>query len=237
MDFAYLNEVFKSLLNGLGITLLIFSVTLISSIFLGLIGAMLKKISIRTFFFLERRNRILNIISRFNPLKLVLDLYTWVVRGTPLLLQLFFVLYGLPIIFGGLFLMDRMTAAILTFVINYTAYFIEIFRGGMNTISKGQFEACEVLGLSRIQAYSKVILPQTFKKVIPSITNEAITLVKDTALVASVAIADLLKCAKDLVNHSFRLEAYFVAAVIYLFFSYIIVFIFKKIEKKYAYYR
>ena len=121
-------------------------------------------------------------------------------------------------------------------MVNYTAYFIEIFRGGMESISKGQFEACKVLSMNKFEMYYFVILPQTFKKTIPAITNEAINLIKDTALMASLAIADVLMIAKEEVNHAFRFEAYFVAAIVYLVLTYVIVFIFKKIEKKNAFY-
>ena len=227
---TYIREVMVNILKGGEVTLIVFALTLISSIPLGMLGAILKRTNIRPFKSFTKKK----FINNFNPLCFILDIYTWVIRGTPLLLQLFFVLYGLPIIFKISF--DRFTAALITFIINYTAYFIEIFRGGMNAISKGQFEACKVLSFTKSQMYLNVILPQTFKKTLPSITNEAINLIKDTALMASIAIADILMIAKEEVNHTFRFEAYFVAAIIYLFLTYFIVFIFKKIEKRYAFY-
>lgn len=214
---AYLRSIAGYLLNGTKITLLVFACTWVFSIPLGLMGAVMKK-------------------SKWKPLVFLLDIYTWVIRGTPLLLQLFFVIYGLPILFGSAFLMDELTGAIVTFIINYTAYFIEIFRGGINSIHKSQFEAAQVLGLSKWQTYFKIILPQTLKKTLPSITNETITLIKDTALVSAVAVADLMRNTKEKVAFDFRVDAYVLAAAIYLFFTFVVVQIFRKIERKNSFY-
>lgn len=225
---AYISEVIKALLEGTKNTIIIFVVTLLFSLPLGLMGCLFKKVKFTPF------RKIKN--CKFNPLKFILDIYTWVIRGTPLLLQLFVVYFGLPIIFGEKFSLAALPAACITFVINYAAYFIEIFRGGLETINKGQFDACYVLGMSKVQTYIRIIIPQTIKKVLPSITNEAITLVKDTALASVITVADLLFYTKQKVSLDFRMDAYFVAAIIYLLFSLIIVFIFRKIEKKYSYY-
>lgn len=225
---AYISEVIKALLEGTKNTIIIFVVTLLFSLPLGLMGCLFKKVKFTPF------KKIKN--CKFNPLKFILDIYTWVIRGTPLLLQLFVVYFGLPIIFGEKFSLAALPAACITFVINYAAYFIEIFRGGLETINKGQFDACYVLGMSKVQTYIRIIIPQTIKKVLPSITNEAITLVKDTALASVITVADLLFYTKQKVSLDFRMDAYFVAAIIYLIFSLIIVFIFRKIEKKYSYY-
>lgn len=225
---AYISEVIKALLEGTKNTIIIFVVTLLFSLPLGLMGCLFKKVKFTPF------RKIKN--CKFNPLKFILDIYTWVIRGTPLLLQLFVVYFGLPIIFGEKFSLAALPAACITFVINYAAYFIEIFRGGLETINKGQFDACYVLGMSKVQTYIRIIIPQTIKKVLPSITNEAITLVKDTALASVITVADLLFYTKQKVSLDFRMDAYFVAAIIYLVFSLIIVFIFRKIEKKYSYY-
>ena len=207
----------KTLLEGVKVTITIFSLTLVLSLPLGLILAFARK-------------------SKFKVISKIIGIYTWIVRGTPLLLQLFFVLYGLPIIFGSSYTFSRMESAILTFVINYTAYFVEIFRGGIESVSEGQYPAGKVLGLSSFQIKRYIIAPQAIKKVLPTITNEAITLIKDTSLVASIAIYDILKYAKDAVGHDVRFEPYIVAAIFYLFLSYIVVKIFEKIEKKYAFY-
>lgn len=216
MDYFLL--IINNLLEGTKVTLTVFALTWLFSIPLGLLLAMLRNF---------------NIIG----LAKIIDLYTWLIRGTPLLLQLFFVVYGLPILFGEFFLIPELLGAILTFIINYTAYFIEIFRGGMNAIPKNQYEASQVLSLNKKQTFLYVILPQTIKKTLPSIANETITLIKDTALVSAVAISDLMRNTKDQVARDFRVEAYFLAAIIYLILTYVIVYIFKKIEKKKAYYR
>ncbi len=209
---SYYLDVLNYLLEGSKTTLLVFSFTLLS-IPLGLLLAVFRKLS-------------------FKPIQKLIDLYTWVIRGTPLLLQLFFFVYGLPILFGSFFLFDEIYGAIFTFIINYTAYFIEIFRGGMNSIQKSQYDASKSLSLNPYQTYRHIIIPQTLHKTMPSVVNELITLVKDTALVSAVAISDILRNTRELVNRDFRVESYFVAALIYLFFTYIIVFIFRKIEKK-----
>lgn len=208
----YIIEVLLYLLQGSKTTLLVFSMTLLS-IPLGLLLAVIRKLN-------------LPFVNR------VIDLYTWVIRGTPLLLQIFFVVYGLPILFGSFFLFDEMFGAILTFIINYTAYFIEIFRGGMNAIPKSQYDASKALSLNPYQMYRHVIIPQTLHKTLPSIANEMITLVKDTALVSAVAISDILRNTRETVSQDFRVEAYFVAAILYLMMTYVIVFIFRRIEKK-----
>ena len=213
----YIRDISFYLLEGTRVTILVFAFTLAFSLPLGLLGALLKRTGIK-------------------PLVWLLDGYTWVIRGTPLLLQLFFVVYGLPILLGQFFLIDELVGAIITFIINYTAYFIEIFRGGMNSIHKSQYEASQSLSLSPLQSFLYVIFPQTIKKTLPSITNETITLVKDTALVSAVAISDLLRNTKEVVVRDFRVEAYLVAAIIYLLMTYVIVFIFRKIEKRHAHY-
>jgi len=208
----YIIEVLLYLLQGSKTTLLVFSMTLLS-IPLGLFIAVIRKLNIP-------------MVSR------IIDLYTWVIRGTPLLLQIFFVVYGLPILFGSIFLIDEIYGAVLTFIINYTAYFIEIFRGGMNAIPKSQYDASKALSLNPYQMYRYVILPQTIHKTLPSIANEMITLVKDTALVSAVAISDILRNTRETVSRDFRVEAYFIAAILYLIFTYVIVYIFKRIEKR-----
>ncbi len=208
----YIIEVLLYLLQGSKTTLLVFSMTLLS-IPLGLFIAVIRKLNIP-------------LVSK------IIDLYTWVIRGTPLLLQIFFVVYGVPILFGSIFLIDEIYGAVLTFIINYTAYFVEIFRGGMNAIPKSQYDASKALSLNPYQMYRYVILPQTIHKTLPSIANEMITLVKDTALVSAVAISDILRNTRETVSRDFRVEAYFIAAILYLIFTYVIVFIFKRIEKR-----
>ena len=204
-------------------------VTLLFSLPLGLVGCLLKKVKFTPFIKLKN--------CKFNPLKFILDIYTWVIRGTPLLLQLFVVYFGLPIVFGEKFSLGALPAACITFVINYAAYFIEIFRGGLETINKGQFSACYVLGMNKFQTYTRIIIPQTIKKVLPSITNEAITLVKDTSLAFTLAVAEMFTLAKQLVAAESSMIPLAVAGIFYYIFNLVVALTFEYIEKKLSYYR
>ena len=136
--------------------------------------------------------------SRFKPLSFLCKIYVWIFRGTPLMLQLWFFYFFFPFNFGITF--DALTTAVLTYVLNYAAYFAEIYRGGINSIDRGQYEAAHALGLSRKQTMFDIILPQTMKAILPPVVNEAITLVKDTALVSSLAVVDLMKATNSAVN-------------------------------------
>ena len=167
----YVLEVLPSLLDGAKMTLQIFCWTLIGSLPLGLIVG-------------------LALISRFRLLKAILRFYVWLMRGTPLLLQLIFVFYGLPLV--GLTL-GRFDAALFAFILNYTAYFAEIFRGGLQSIDKGQYESAKVLRLTYWQTIRKIVTPQVVKIVLPSIGNEVFNLVKDSSLVYVIGIGDLLR--------------------------------------------
>lgn len=164
--------------------------------------------------------------------------YVFLMRGTPLMLQLFFFYFGLPNIpFIGQFLtMERFTAACVTFILNYAAYFCEIFRGGLLSIDKGQYEAASVLGLTKWQTTVRVVLPQMFKVVLPPVSNEAITLVKDTALVTAIGISDLLHITKSLVNGTGgNVTPFFVAAVFYLLVTFGLTKLFQYLEKKFMF--
>ncbi len=172
-------------------------------------------------------------ISKFKFLRTILGFYTWVFRGTPLLLQLFFAYYGLPVI--GITL-QPFPAAVLTFIINYGAYFTEIFRAGIDSIDKGQYEAAQVLGLNYRQTMTRIIIPQTVKRVLPPTSNEAINLVKDSALVAAIGLGDLLRAAKVAVTRDFSIVPFIIAAVFYLLISSVIVTVFRKLEQKYSVY-
>lgn len=156
-------------------------------------------------------------------------------RGTPLLLQLYFIYYGLPFIPGmkNVIVLDRLPAAMLAFVLNYSAYFCEIFRGGMLSIDPGQYEAARVLGFSKKQTLLQIILPQMLRVSLPSIANEAITLVKDTALVTVIGVTEILYFAKATVNRQANFTAYAVAALFYLFFNYLMTKLFDYLERKY----
>lgn len=172
-------------------------------------------------------------ISSVKPLRVVLSLYTWAFRGTPLLLQLFFTYFGLPVM--GIRL-EPLTAASIAFTVNYAAYLAEIFRAGIESIDKGQFEAAKALGMSYGQTMVKIIIPQAVRNVIPAVCNESINLIKDTALVAAIGIGDLLRAAKEIVTRDFTITPFMIAAVIYLFITSIIVTVFRNIEKKYSVY-
>lgn len=210
----YIIDVSRFMLSGSIITLKLYLVTIVFSIPLGIIFAIAK-------------------ISKFKILRFVLGLYTWVFRGTPLLLQLFFFYFGLPV-FG--IILSPFTAAALTFVINYSAYLTEIFRAGIESIPKGQYEAAHCLGMTYKQTMLRIILPQTVKRVLPPLSNEAITLVKDTALVAAIGMGDLLRAAKQVVTRDFDVTPFILAAVFYLLFTSVIVTLFKKLEEKYSVY-
>ncbi len=214
MDYIWESALY--ILRGCSVTFKLFFITLLFSLPLGFLGALAKA-------------------SRFPVLRGILEFYTSVARGTPLLLQIFFVYYGLPVFFPALRL-ERFSAAALTFVLNYAAYFIEIFRGGIQSIDRGQYEAARVLGMSYRQTMIRIILPQMVKRVLPPVSNEAITLVKDTALVVVLGIGDILRNSKEIVARDFTLSPFVVAGLIYLIMNYGVVLIFKRLEKHYAVY-
>ena len=158
-------------------------------------------------------------------------------RGTPLMLQLFFFYYGLPFIpvIGKFMVMGRFTAGCVAFVFNYAAYFCEIFRGGLLSVDIGQYEASRVLGISKWHMTTRIIIPQMIKVVLPAVSNETITLIKDTALVASIGITDLLHYTKSLVNSSANVFPFFIAAAFYLIMTFVLTKVFNWLEKKFAY--
>jgi amine acid ABC transporter, permease protein, 3-TM region, His/Glu/Gln/Arg/opine family len=202
------------ILKGSLISLKLFIIVAIFSVPLGIFAAMGK-------------------ISNIKPLKTVLGLYTWMFRGTPLLLQLFFAYFGLPVI--GIRL-EPLTAASLAFTVNYGAYLAETFRAGIESVDKGQFEAAKALGMNYRQTMIQIILPQAARNVLPPVCSEAINLIKDTALVASIGVGDLLRASKEVVTRDFTITPFIIAAVIYLFISSLLVLMFRKLEKKYSAY-
>lgn len=206
------------LLKGIGFTLTLFAVTIITSIPLGLGLTYLSN-------------------SRFTVLRALMRSYVFVMRGTPLMLQLFFFYFGLPFLpfVGKYLLMDRFPAACLTFALNYAAYFCEIFRGGLMSVDIGQYEAARVLGLNSIQTTFRIIIPQMVKVVLPSVANEAITLVKDTALASVIGITDLLHFTRSLVNSRADVTPFFIAAVFYLVFTLALTNLFSFLEKKFRF--
>jgi len=155
-------------------------------------------------------------VSKVKPLSKLLYAYTWVFRGTPLMLQIFFVYYGLPT-FGIRF--NSFTAASLALVINYAAYLAEIFRAGIQSIDIGQYEAAKALGMTYGQTMRRIILPQTIKRVLPPVSNEFISLIKDTALVSVIGMGELLRAAKQVVTRDFNVTAFIIAAILYLLYD------------------
>ena len=211
----YILKLIPAMLSGLEITLSIFSLTLLFSIPLGILVAVGR-------------------LSKLKPLVKVIEFYIWVMRGTPLLLQIIFIYFGLPII-GITF--ERFPAALIAFILNYTAYFGEIFRGGIASIDKGQYEAAKVLGFTSAQTFIRIILPQMIKIVLPSVGNEVITLVKDTALVYVVGLGELLRSGKIASNRDASLVPLVMVGVFYLTLTWILTKLFQRIEKRYAYYQ
>ena len=212
MDLSYITLLMPALMQGLWQTLKIFALTLIFSLPLGLVFT-------------------LGSISRVLPLRWLARAYIWIFRGTPLMLQLFFVYYGLP--FLGL-TFDRFPAAVLTFVLNYAAYFAEIYRGGIQSIDRGQHEAAKTLGFTPWQTMRLIIIPQTVSRVIPPVCNETITLVKDTALVTAIGVGELLKAAQGAVNRDVNITAYVVAALIYLAITFVMTMAYERLEKYFS---
>ena len=172
--------------------------------------------------------------SRFKPLSFLCKVYVWIFRGTPLLLQLFFFYFFFPLKLGVK--ISAFTAVVLTYVLNYAAYFAEIYRGGINSIDRGQYEAAHALGLSRGQTMRDIILPQTMKAILPPTVNEAITLVKDTALASTLSVTDLMKATTSAVNRMTDMTPFFFAAIIYLIMTFVLTLIAGKLEKYFSRY-
>ena len=205
-----MNENIIFILNGMKLTINLYIITMVFSLPLGII------------FSLGR-------VSKSAFLNNCIQIYTWIFRGTPLLLQLFFVYYGLPVI--GITL-TPFTAASVTFIINYAAYFCEIFRGSILGIDKGQYEAAKVLGMSYSQTMRKIIIPQALVTALPPLSNEAISLIKDTSLVSAIGMAEILRNSKEIVTRDFSITPFIICAVMYLILSTVVVLFFKKMEKK-----
>lgn len=173
--------------------------------------------------------------SKFKPVSYLCKTYVWIFRGTPLLLQMFFVYFFFPMKLN--IMISAFTAVIIAFVLNYAAYFSEIYRGGINSIDRGQYEAAQVLGLSKSQTMKDIILPQTMKATLPPIVNEAIILVKDTALASSLGtVLELMKATNSAVNRMTDLTPFFAAAAIYLVMTFVLTLIAGKLEKYFARY-
>lgn len=172
--------------------------------------------------------------SRFKPIKNFIKTLVWIIRGTPLLLQLFVVMY-VPGIAFDIQIKSRMTAALIAFIINYAAYFSEIFRGGIESIARGQYEAGQVLGMTRTQIFFKVVLFQVVKRILPPMGNEIITLVKDTSLARVISVADIIMKAEDYTSKGYIWPLFYTGAYFLLFVG-ILTIVFSKVEKKMNYY-
>lgn len=174
-------------------------------------------------------------MSKFSPLRLLCKTFIWIIRGTPLMLQLFVVLYVPGLVFG-VPMRNRMIAAIVAFVINYACYFSEIFRGGIESIPKGQYEAGQVLGMTRSQVFFKVVLMQVVKRTTPPLSNEIITLVKDTSLARVIAVSELLMSAERFAGKGIIWPLFYTGAF-FLLFNGVLTLLFGYIEKKLDYYK
>ena len=202
--------------DGFANTLTVFFATLIFSIPLGMIVALLRM----------NRRRLINV---------PVSLYILVMRGTPLMLQIFAIYFAIPMFFGKN--LDRMTATIVAFSLNYAAYFAEIFRGGMMSIPVGQHEACQVLGLTKIQSFFHVVLPQVVKRVLLPVSNEVITLVKDTSLANIIAVSELFRAAKNEASRTASVEPLFVAGLFYLLMNGVVTLVFSYLTRRMEYYK
>ena len=214
MDFLGVNA---QLLGGFKYTLLIFFITLIAAIPLGLPIA-------------------LGSMSRFKPLRWISRAFVWVIRGTPLMLQIMVVFYVPGLVFGTPF-RSRIIAVIIAFIINYAAYFSEIYRGGIESIPAGQYEAGQVLGLTKTQTFFKVVLFQVVKRIMAPMSNEVITLVKDTSLANVIAVGELIMSAQNIVKVYAIIWPLFYTAIFYLIFCGVLTLLFYALEKKLNYYR
>lgn len=209
-------KVTLSLLEGMGVTLRIFSLTLIMSLPLGLLISLCS-------------------MSKFKVLKFPIKTLIWIIRGTPLMLQL--IVFGLGPGLIGIKGMNMFVAVIIAFVLNYACYFAEIFRGGIESIPKGQYEAGAVLGLTKTQIFFKIILLQVIKRIIPPMGNEFLTLVKDTSLANTIMIYEITWNAKRMMNSEHILWPLFYSGLFYLLLCGILTLIFNYIEKRLDYYK
>lgn len=213
--------VFAELLKGFGMTLTLFALTLVGAIPLGLLIAF-------------------GSMSKFSPLRYISRFFVWIMRGTPLMLQLIIVYYGPGLLLGnnlwGIGSTGRLVAVLVAFIINYAAYFSEIYRGGIESISRGQYEAGQVLGLTRSQIFRHVILLQVIKRIIPPMGNEIITLVKDTSLARVIAVYELIWVGQAFIKSDGIIWPLFATGLFYLAFTGLLTILFRKLENKLSYF-
>lgn len=204
--------------QGFVVTLQIFFLTLVGSLPLGVVVALAR-------------------MSRVKPIAWIMKFYISVMRGTPLMLQMFFIYFAPYYIFGiPLSMESKFSATIIAFIINYAAYFAEIYRSGIQSIPRGQYEAAEVLGYSRLQTFMKIVLPQVIKRILPAMGNEIITLVKDTSLAFAIGVAEMFSTAKALVASQVSMLPFVFAAVFYWVFNFVVEVVLGRVEKKMGYY-
>ena len=204
--------------EGLGKTCAIFFLTVLFSLPLGMIVALLRM----------SKNKIISAVTRF---------FITVLRGTPLMLQLLAVTYGPYYLFGAGVARNKLIPVVIAFSINYAAYFAEIYRGGIESISVGQYEAATVLGYSKFQTFMRIILPQVVKRIMPSVTNEIVTLVKDTSMAFTVSYQEMFTIGKQIANSQTSFMPFLVAGVFYYVFNLIVDRVMGRIEKRLDYYK
>lgn len=224
-------QIILQLFNGFGVSLSIFFLTLLFALPLGLLICFGAR-------------------CRFAPVRCVVKAFIWIIRGTPLMLQIIVVFYVPPLIglnFDVLFrwmvagsenptMWLRVIYTVIAFTINYACYFAEIYRGGIESISKGQYEAARLLGMSRMQTFVKIIFPQVYKRIIPPMSNEIITLVKDTSLARVIAVSEIILVANGLVSNQGIVWPLFATGIFYLVFNGALSFLFSRLEKRVAHY-
>ncbi len=212
---SYLIQIFNEISSGLSNTMIMFWLTLLISLPL---ASMIALIS----------------LTNAKKVKAILSGFIWIIRGSPLMLQLTFAMFGLPVILNIPF-KNRLLVALVTFIINYTAYFIAIFENGLAIIPKNQWDAAEMLQMSKTKTLFKVIYPQMFRNTLKTVENETITLIKDTALISTVALNDILRSAKEVLNRDLRIEPLIMVLGLYLLFSFLIIQFFKLLERRLDY--
>ena len=211
----YIISLLPPLAQGSLVTLKLFAITLVLALPLGLALALAR-------------------LSRWRALHHAVSGFIWLMRGTPLMLQLLFVYYALPFVpYVGIRLAD-FPAAVVAFALNYAAYFAEIFRAGIQSIDRGQYEGAKALGMSYPQTMRRIVLPQMLRRSLPPLANETITLVKDTSLIYVLALNDLLRAARGFVQRDFTITPFVVAAAFYLLMTLLLTWVFQRLEKRYA---
>lgn len=213
----YVLSLLGPLAQGAKVTLTLFFITLALAVPLGLVLALLR-------------------ISKWGFVSQLVNGYIWLMRGTPLMLQMLFIYFALPFVpVVGVRLPD-FPAAVVAFALNYAAYFAEIFRAGIQSVDRGQYEGSKVLGMTYLQTLRRIVLPQMVQRVLPPMSNETITLVKDTSLIYVLALNDILRTARGIVQRDFTTTPFLVAAAFYLIMTLVLTWLFQRMEKRYAKY-